>query len=160
MTTIRVGLGTCGIAAGAEDTFAALEARVGRYPFRLEKTGCLGMCYREPLVLVTGESGASWQYGPVTPKEVDRLLEEHVAKGQVVTDLLVSSSEGGGSEQGYFARQTRIVLRNSGAISPESIEEYLQPCAACSRRTIRMRSSARSSTPGFAAAGAPASSRG
>jgi len=49
---IVVGLGTCGIAAGAEHTYAALAAAGGSGGprFELEKSGCLGMCYREPLV--------------------------------------------------------------------------------------------------------------
>jgi NADH-quinone oxidoreductase subunit F len=44
----------------------------------------------------------------------------------VVEDLLVSSSAGKGLEQAYFQRQTRVVLRNSGVISPESIDEYVK----------------------------------
>ena len=30
MTRVTVGLSTCGIAAGAEDTFRALETKLGR----------------------------------------------------------------------------------------------------------------------------------
>jgi len=46
---ILVGLGTCGIAAGAEDTFRALGEKVAAAGIKAEvvKTGCAGLCYRE-----------------------------------------------------------------------------------------------------------------
>ena len=73
---VLVGLGTCGIAAGAEHTYQALlaERDSGKVPFVLEKTGCIGMCYREPLVEVHTDDGQRFQYGGVTAEKVGRLL--------------------------------------------------------------------------------------
>jgi len=125
---ILVGLGTCGVAAGAGATYAALLARTepvnGR--FRVEKTGCVGMCYREPLVEVREDDGARWQYGQMTPDRIDRLLEEHVGKGEPVEEWLVWTSDGRGRERAFLDRQQRIVLRNCGVIDPEKIEQYLE----------------------------------
>ena len=59
MTSVIVGLSTCGIAAGAEDTFRALEEKVaalGAAP-SLGRTGCIGMCYQEPLVEIRRDGG-------------------------------------------------------------------------------------------------------
>jgi len=124
---VLVGLGTCGIAAGAAGTFDALAKRraTGDVPFELDKTGCLGMCYREPLVEVRGEDGTRVQYGNLTPDRVDRLIEEHLVHGKPVEEWMVWADDGRGSERAYFSRQTRIVLRNSGKINPESLDDYL-----------------------------------
>jgi NADH-quinone oxidoreductase subunit F len=124
---ILVGLGTCGIAAGSEKIYRALAARAGNGgpKFELGKTGCLGMCYIEPLVEVVDDAGVVWQYGGVTTDKLDRILEEHVAGGTPVADWLVWSDSQVGSEGAYLARQKRIVLRNCGRIDPEILDEYL-----------------------------------
>ncbi|MFZ4464825.1 MAG: hypothetical protein ACOYN5_13335, partial [Bacteroidales bacterium] len=51
---VIVGLGSCGIAAGASKTYEKLRvlAESGAYSFDLAKTSCIGMCYKEPLVEV------------------------------------------------------------------------------------------------------------
>ncbi len=127
MTKVLVGLGTCGIAAGAEKTFAALAARqaAGDVPFELDKTGCIGMCYREPLVEIRADDGSRFQYGNVSAEKVERLVEEHLVQGKQIEDWLVWADDGRGSERAYFTHQTRIVLRNSGKINPERVEDYL-----------------------------------
>jgi len=124
---ILVGLGTCGVAAGAEATYSAILGRAAELgdACHVEKTGCVGMCYREPLVEVRGDDGARWQYGEVTPDKVERLLHEHVQGGQPIEDWLVWTSDGKGGERGFLDRQKRIVLRNCGVIDPEKIEQYL-----------------------------------
>jgi NADH-quinone oxidoreductase subunit F len=125
---ILVGLGTCGIAAGAEKTYEALAARqaAGDVPFELDKTGCIGMCYREPLVEIRSDDGSRFQYGNVTADKVEKLLDEHVVQGKAIDDWLVWADDGRGSERAYFSHQTRIVLRNSGKINPESLDDYLR----------------------------------
>jgi NADH-quinone oxidoreductase subunit F len=124
---VLVGLGTCGIAAGAERTYQALAERhaANGASFTLAKTGCIGMCYREPIVEFRHPDGRRYQYGTVTPDKLDRLFSEHVEGGRPVTEWLLWSDDGSGSEQAYYTQQTRIVLRNCGIIDPESIEDYL-----------------------------------
>jgi NADH-quinone oxidoreductase subunit F len=126
MTRVTVGLGTCGIAAGAEETFRALEGKLaGREGVALRRTGCIGMCYQEPLVEVSNGDGVRYLYGRVSPDRLDRLLGEHVEGGRPIADWLVWTDDGRGSDQAFLARQRRIVLRNCGSIDPESIDEYL-----------------------------------
>ncbi len=128
---ILVGLGTCGVAAGAGATYAALTAKTALrngscQVDEVEKTGCIGMCYREPLVELRDDDGTRWQYGQMTPDRVDRLLDEHVGKGEPIEEWLVWSSGGKGQESAFLDRQHRIVLRNCGVIDPEKIEPYLE----------------------------------
>ena len=127
MTSVIVGLSTCGIAAGAEDTFRALEekvAAVGAAP-SLGRTGCIGMCYQEPLVEIRRDGGPRYLYGHVTPDKVGRLVDEHVMQGTPIPEWLVWTSAGEGTDRDYLERQTRIVLRNCGTIDPESVDEYV-----------------------------------
>ena len=127
MTKVIVGLGTCGIAAGAEDTYAAIERSLRATPngFELGRTGCVGMCYQEPLVEVRTDDGRRLMYGGITADKVEKLLAAHHDGQAPVADWLVWANDGQGSQAGYFARQKRIVLRNCGEIDPESLDEYL-----------------------------------
>ncbi len=130
---VVVGLGTCGIAAGAEQTYHALEQRLngratggsGAPAVELSRTGCIGMCYSEPLVEVRHDDGSRYAYRGMSADRVDRLVSEHIDQGTVIDEWLAWSADGRGSEQSYFTRQTRVVLRNCGAINPEDIDDYL-----------------------------------
>ena len=128
-TRVIVGLGTCGIAAGAEDTYAAIERSLQAAPnlFRLGRTGCVGMCYQEPLVEVRTGDSRRYVYGKISADKVEKLLAAHHGGDlRPVADWLIWASDGTGSEIGYFAKQKRIVLRNCGEIDPESLDDYLQ----------------------------------
>jgi NADH-quinone oxidoreductase subunit F len=127
MTRVTVGYSTCGIAAGAEDTYKALEAKLATLaePAELLRTGCVGMCFQEPLVEIGSGDGVRYLYGHVSPDKVGRLIDEHVTARTPVTDWLVWTSAGQGADASYLARQHRIVLRNCGNIDPESIDEYI-----------------------------------
>jgi len=124
---ITVGLGACGIAAGAQKTLSALEEAIAARALDVDLsiTGCMGMCYREPLVEVRIPGRPGVVYMEVQPDRVPRLLDEAVAKAQIIPEWVATGEDGGGTEQAFLARQKRIVLRNCGRINPEDIEEYL-----------------------------------
>ena len=127
MTTITVGTATCGSSAGADEvieTFARLMADNGAGEVRLGETGCLGMCYREVLVEVSNGAG-SVLYGNVTPERAARIFESHVIGGVPFEESVVVRNHREGPEADFLARQTRIALRNCGAIDPMSIDDYL-----------------------------------
>ncbi|MDP1808013.1 MAG: NADH-quinone oxidoreductase subunit NuoF [Actinomycetota bacterium] len=122
---IIVGLGSCGLAAGAKDVLAAIEAELAAKGVEaaVEQTGCIGLCYREVLVDVVTEAGKV-TYGDVTPKAVTRIIQEHLIEGKPVEEMIVLSEERG-SEAAFLAKQYRIVLRNCGLIDPENIDDYI-----------------------------------
>ncbi|MBP7148822.1 MAG: NADH-quinone oxidoreductase subunit NuoF [Acidobacteria bacterium] len=125
MSRVIVGLSTCGIAAGAEDTFRALAEQLAAHPeHQLGRTGCIGMCYQEPLVEVR-DDGRRYLYGQVSAERAQRLVAEHVLGGAPIPEWLVWTADAAGSERAYLERQRRIVLRNCGTIDPESLDEYL-----------------------------------
>ena len=60
---IKIGLVSCGIAAGGEAVYKELTAAAGDIP--VVKVGCLGHCYAEPLVEAVLNDGSSIFYNNV-----------------------------------------------------------------------------------------------
>jgi len=120
---IKVGLASCGIAAGGRKVYDALSTQLGArgLDVKLKQTGCMGMCYNEVLVEVLSPQKERIFYGKVTPEKVERIISEHIIGGKPVTEWVIPEEE----INSFLAKQTRIVLRNCGIIDPESIDDYL-----------------------------------
>lgn len=95
-TTITVGMGTCGIAAGAREVMhailAELEAR--NIDAHVTTVGCIGLCSKEPLVDIQQGDEPRVTYGNVTPAMVPRIIEEHLIGGNVVDEWVVGRIPG------------------------------------------------------------------
>lgn len=89
---IIVGMGTCGIAAGARDILKAVLAEVEKRDLdvRVTQTGCIGMCEKEPLIDVKLPGKERVTYGNLSKADVQRIISEHVVNGNVVTDLVIA----------------------------------------------------------------------
>jgi NADH-quinone oxidoreductase subunit F len=124
---VTVGLSSCGIAAGAAHVFdefrTAFEDK--GLGVLLKRTGCIGMCYREPLVDVDTPGAGRVTYGGVTKEAVHRIIDEHIVGGKPVEDLIVRAEGTELPDDSYYDRQVRLVLRNAGLIDPESIDDYI-----------------------------------
>lgn len=85
---IKVGMSTCGIAAGAQEVFDALVKEVGHRDLSVEvrRTGCVGMCHSEPLIEVAVDGLPVVTYGKVSSEVALRILEEHVCGKRLVND--------------------------------------------------------------------------
>ncbi len=94
-TTIYVGMGTCGIAAGARATLNALRQELARRGIEadIEAVGCIGICVKEPLVDIQQAGQPRITYGNVTPDMVPRIVEEHLLKGTPVKQWVVGRLE-------------------------------------------------------------------
>jgi NADP-reducing hydrogenase subunit HndB len=90
-TTITVGMGTCGIAAGARETMQAFLSELSEREIdaQVVTTGCIGMCHEEPLVDIQQGDGPRITYGKVHPDMVPRIVEEHLVQGQAVDKWVV-----------------------------------------------------------------------
>jgi NADP-reducing hydrogenase subunit HndB len=90
-TKIIVGMGTCGIAAGARETMQAIlsELKKREIDAHVTTVGCIGMCASEPLVDIEQAEGTRITYGPVKPEMIPRLIEEHLINGRVVQEWVV-----------------------------------------------------------------------
>jgi NADP-reducing hydrogenase subunit HndB len=90
-TTIVVGMGTCGAAAGAGETMQAILDELARRHIdaRVTTVGCIGMCVKEPLVDIQQAGKPRITYINVRPHMVPRLIEEHLVKGRPVTEWVI-----------------------------------------------------------------------
>jgi NADH-quinone oxidoreductase subunit F len=124
-TKVIVGLGSCGVAAGAKkvyDKIAALQT-AEKLDFELKKTSCVGMCYREPLVEIIDESG-SYLYGNIDENKAVELINQHITQHNPIKDYVVHSDLFDTVDSSFTGDQVKIALRNCGYIDPESIDEY------------------------------------
>jgi NADH-quinone oxidoreductase subunit F len=130
MKKVIVGMSTCGISAGAQLAYDRLSELLQEHPgsFELSRTGCISMCYREPLVEIR-ENNDRIFYGEVTPKLADEIYRTHIEGGRVLDEHVAlridPKGKLSGQEEPFHALQKRVVLRNCGTIDPESIEEYI-----------------------------------
>ncbi|NLP04587.1 NADH-quinone oxidoreductase subunit NuoF [Candidatus Fermentibacteria bacterium] len=123
---VVVGMGTCGLSAGAQAVYDRLRELSEGSGCEVSVTGCIGMCFREPVVEVRSE-GRRTVYGDVSAERAAEIWRRHVLGGEPVTEWIIKTfgEEGvAGSEEKFLAKQRRIVLRNCGVIDPESIDEY------------------------------------
>jgi NADH-quinone oxidoreductase subunit F len=125
ITSIKVGLGSCGIASGARAIFDFFEAAKNKYGLNLniEVVGCNGMCHREPLVDLISRDGVVTHYGEVNEAIAKKILVDHVGGGKPFEKKVIDVS-GGGAEDAFLSKQKHSVLINCGRIDPEKIEEY------------------------------------
>jgi len=117
MRKLLVGTGTCGLSAGAGKVIEALRKNPGEY--ELSGTGCIGMCFVEPLLEVR-DGDSRRIYGEVTPE-----MALEIASGADPADHLVWSDDGRGSHADFLEKQDRLVLRNCGIINPDSMDDYI-----------------------------------
>ncbi len=97
VTEILVGLGTCGIAAGARDTFQALLDEINNRNLehiKIIAVGCIGYCSMEPTVELHIPGRESVIYGKITKDIVPELIETVVLnKGYLNENLLIKTFE-------------------------------------------------------------------
>ena len=109
---IRIGLGSCGIASGAEQVRDVLQ-RAGQ----VKTVGCNGMCHLEPLVQVVEPGGRVTFYSNVTVETARLLVRRHFRADY--------QSAAGYHPAPQSTKQKRIVLENCGEIDPLNIDDYL-----------------------------------
>jgi NADH-quinone oxidoreductase subunit F len=143
---ITVGVGTCGLAAGAQDSLAAIEQELARRGLdaQIRPVGCVGMCSYEPMVELQAAGRPRLNYGAATAEHVAEIIDHYLhgqpLRGAVVVGEVLRTVTGAnghalhslsfvqpGTQQQipFQSKQLRIVLSNCGLIDPESIDDYL-----------------------------------
>ncbi|HCX96542.1 MAG: (2Fe-2S) ferredoxin domain-containing protein [Spirochaetia bacterium] len=81
---VIVGMGTCGIAAGAKLTFDAIVAALEKHNMAdkvvVRQTGCMGLCYVEPTVEVVMPGMPPVIYGKMTSDVAEELVVKHLVE--------------------------------------------------------------------------------
>lgn len=90
---ITVGMGTCGLAAGAGAIFQAVQNEVAQREIDviIRSVGCIGMCVREPLLDIQLPGQPRVTYNNVKPNQVPRIIEEHVIQGKIIDEWAIGT---------------------------------------------------------------------
>jgi len=145
---VNVGMASCGIAAGAQDSFAAAkEAFAGGPDVLVGQTGCIGFCEEEPLVEIFANGKPRMLYRKIDERKIREAIEGYMAGefnrkwilGQMRDPRSILEEDTGNPLQDvgpsddiahlddlpFYSKQVKIALRNCGYIDPDSIEEYI-----------------------------------
>lgn len=117
---IAVGQGSCGIAAGAMKVYDILNSNLDLSGNQLTVTGCIGMCYLEPIVDVYANDGLH-RFVKVT-EDIAKKIANAVKNDDLAS---VSEYEISNEDKFFLEKQTRIALRHCGIINPEIVEDYI-----------------------------------
>ncbi|MTK10983.1 MAG: NADH-quinone oxidoreductase subunit NuoF [Clostridiaceae bacterium] len=121
---IRIGFGSCGIAAGAKKVKDRLSELINEKNLNIDLsiTGCIGMCFYEPIVdIIDGD--AVFTYANVTASLIEEIVDSHIINGEPLSQYIVSTDK---EPYPQLKNQVRIVLKNCGIINPEKIDEYIE----------------------------------
>ena len=118
---IVVGEGSCGIAAGAQKVRnALLECDLGNASVGI--TGCIGMCYLEPIVDIYDDEGKLTRLVKVQPSDAEDIAEYARTGNTSKIEKLIVSNE----DSEFLEKQTRIALKRCGVINPDEIEDFIE----------------------------------
>ncbi len=117
---IVIGQGSCGIAAGAEKVRKALlNTNINAESISI--TGCIGMCYLEPIVDIYDDDNKLTRLVKVSENDAESIARFIESGDKAAVEKLIVSDE----DSEFLSKQTRIALRNCGIINPDEIEAYI-----------------------------------
>ncbi len=125
--SIKVCMGTGGIAAGGVEVMSAFETALSAAGIKanvekhcsMHKVGCRGFCARDVLVDVIAD-GSKSTYEYIKPDMVERIVNEHLVSGTPVGDWLVKDDY-----HTFHDKQVKVVLSDCGEVDPEDIDSYI-----------------------------------
>ena len=118
---IVIGEGSCGIAAGAGKVHKAIESLMTADDvFALGSTGCVGMCFLEPIVDLYDGKNLVKRLVKVTENDAEKIVSAVRNNDlSLVDDITISADD-----EEFLNKQTRIALRHCGVIDPVSLDDY------------------------------------
>ena len=118
---VVIGEGSCGIAAGAGKVHDAITAIMNENEnFTLGSTGCIGMCFLEPIVDLYDGDTLARRLVRVSANDAAAIVEAARTGDLSLVDSITISPD----DEEFLNRQTRIALRHCGLIDPESLDDY------------------------------------
>jgi len=84
---IIVGMGTCGIAAGAKETLNAFVDELNSKDIRnvvIKQVGCMGFCHSEPTVEIKMDGMPDIIYGNVDAEVARTIVHSHILEKKLV----------------------------------------------------------------------------
>ena len=131
-TQVKVHLGSCGIASGADKVLNAFnreldilklhqttrDEKPGVVKIVIEKAACIGLCGIEPTVTVLVPGKEKAIYFSVDEAKVKRIVREHLLQGKPIQEWLLDL------KAPRMALQETRVLHNQD-LDPMEIEQYI-----------------------------------
>ncbi|MGM5484435.1 MAG: NADH-ubiquinone oxidoreductase-F iron-sulfur binding region domain-containing protein [Nanobdellota archaeon] len=115
---ITVGMGTCGIASGADKVKKELKRQLD-IDVPVDRVGCIGSCYLEPIVELRFDK-RSYFFRNVTKDKIPEIIEGAKQPKRIKKKDLIDFDDP------FFSKQTKLVTKDIGRINPESYDEYVQ----------------------------------
>jgi len=130
---VLVGTATCGRAAGALEVIDAFKNESDRQNINIPiiQVGCIGLCYAEPLVIISKPESLRIVYHNITPHLVPRLVEGYILGEDPCLELALGTLETNETGTLYipelprFECELRLILNHCGYIDPENIHHYI-----------------------------------
>jgi NADP-reducing hydrogenase subunit HndB len=91
-TRVIIGMGTCGIAAGAKQAMDAFVAGIKENNLDscvLRKTGCMGLCHSEPTVEVIVPGMPPVIYGRVDAEVAKAIIQKHLIGRELLGEYIL-----------------------------------------------------------------------
>lgn len=123
---ITVGMGSCGIAAGANKIYSRLEKEIKdrSLNIKLAKVGCIGLCKYEPIVEVYENSNIT-SYVNASEDDIPLIIENHLSNN-ILIEKAIRAKNNNIRNDCFLKNQVRIALSHCGDINPEDINEYVE----------------------------------
>ncbi|HUV30818.1 MAG TPA: NADH-ubiquinone oxidoreductase-F iron-sulfur binding region domain-containing protein [Acidobacteriota bacterium] len=137
LPVIYVGAASCGRAAGASQTVAAVRKTLKKNKLKatVVEVGCIGPCYLEPLMDITVSGYPRISYANVSPQDAEMIIESFLVNSNPLPERAFGHFGGNGHkitehiprffDLPMMKPQVRVVLRNCGFIDPENLDHYL-----------------------------------
>jgi NADH:ubiquinone oxidoreductase subunit F (NADH-binding)/Pyruvate/2-oxoacid:ferredoxin oxidoreductase delta subunit len=147
---IQVCLDSCCVAKGTDHVFRAIQETVERTGANatVKRVGCVGACYRTPMIEVLQPDGRKDTFTGMTPALAGSFVEQHFpARGlagrisglwtRVVDGLLLPGGDASApvaptgppppdpGAQAFFRRQVHIAMEHYGRLDPLNLDECL-----------------------------------
>lgn len=134
---IFVGVGTCGLVAGARKTMEEVTRFLDRHHLAADliQVGCIGLCSAEPLLDVQLPGVDRVSFHNVTGDKVEKVLSDLFLHHKINAAHVLGQFDTPGlkkwpgvdfiDQHPFFAHQTRNVLKNCGLVNPLSLKEYI-----------------------------------
>lgn len=132
---VLVCCGTGCMAGGAQSVAEAFDESLSHLDKKqstalnlvIKRTGCHGFCEKGPLVVVMPEGIF---YTSVKPKDVPDIVEKTLKTGEVIDKLLYRDPKTNQPIKDvhsieFYAKQTRVVMRNIGQMDPANMDDYV-----------------------------------
>ncbi len=128
MIQTKVGLASCGIAAGAQKVYDELIKR----EIPVKKVGCIGACFAEPILEVKKDNEETLIFQKVEPKDIQDIIAS-VLNHKPHKKLFAKRRDGKKTVEGkyideldFYKNQVKRVSEECGIINPEEINDYIK----------------------------------